>query len=199
MTSACHYRLVTRWVVDGTAEEVADIFADTESLVRWYPATYLEATVLEPGVPGGNDGKVFTVRVTGWMPHTLRFTWRVRTSRPPLQFILDATGDFEGELHCWSEPEGDRLAVYFDWRVRVAKPFVKHLSWLLRPIFVSNHLWVVARGEESLNIELRRRRAAARGVEIHERPPGPTFPQGPLSAYITSRVWSRARLEELPV
>ena len=193
MTSS-HYRLITRWTLDGTADEVAAIFSDTESLVRWYPATYLDATVLRHGVPGGDTGKIAQVRVKGWMPHTLRFTFCVSYSAPPLEFTLDTWGDFEGQLVCTSEPVGDKLALYYDWRIRVAKPFVRHFSWLLRPMFVSNHLWVVARGEESLNLELRRRRAAAQGVELAEQPPGPTFPHGPLRAYLRSPIWSLAPL-----
>src|SRR5687767_13121752 len=116
-----HYRLITRWIVDGTPDEVAGIFSDTESLTRWYPATYLESTVLRPGVPGGETGKIFRVVVKGWMPHTLTFTFHVVHSAPPLQFTLDATGDFEGRLVCTTEPVGDRLAVVYDWQVRVAK------------------------------------------------------------------------------
>lgn len=50
-------------------------------------------------------------------------------------------------------------------------------SFLLRPIFAANHRWTLARGEESLKLELARRRAP--NTEEAARiapPPGPCFP-----------------------
>ena len=65
-----HYAFVTRWVVDATAEEVADIFEDAASLERWFPAVFLESVPRE-AVPGQFLGRRVDVRVKGWMPHTL--------------------------------------------------------------------------------------------------------------------------------
>jgi hypothetical protein len=47
---------------------------------------------------------------------------------------------------------------------------------VFRPIFRANHLWAMARGEESLDLELRRRRAETE-EERRAVPaaPGPTF------------------------
>ena len=58
------------------------------------------------------------------------------------------------------------------------KPVIRGLSWLLKPIFVANHRWVMRRGRESLEIELQRRRLRARGERFEASPPGPTFPHG---------------------
>ncbi len=196
--AASHYHLVTRWVVDGTPEEVASVFSDSAALSRWFPATYLESTVLHPGMPGHEVGKVVRVRVKGWMPHTLSFVFRVVAADTPLTFTVEATGDFEGRLECRSSRLPSGTAVDFDWQIRVTKPFVRRFSWLLRPLFISNHLWVVARGEQSLNIELRRRRAEAVGHPFGERPPGPMFPHGPLSNCLDRRTWSTARLLQRP-
>ena len=47
----------------------------------------------------------------------------------------------------------------------------------MKPIFGANHRWAMARGEESLNLELARRRATDPVVrDAIKRPPGPTFP-----------------------
>ena len=49
-------------------------------------------------------------------------------------------------------------------------------SSLFRPIFGANHRWAMARGEQSLELELRRPRAAnAAERAAVPAPPGPTF------------------------
>jgi hypothetical protein len=52
--------------------------------------------------------------------------------------------------------------------VRAEKPLLRHLSFLLRPIFTLNHRWAMARGLQSLELELGRRR----GLDVPD-PPGP--------------------------
>jgi hypothetical protein len=62
-----------------------------------------------------------------------------------------------------------------NWRVRAAKPLLRYLSFLLRPVFAANHHWAMARGEESLKLELLRRRAASDEERARiPAPPGPT-------------------------
>ena len=47
----------------------------------------------------------------------------------------------------------------FDWKIRGDKLLLRYLSFLLKPIFAANHRWAMAKGEESLKLELARRRA----------------------------------------
>jgi hypothetical protein len=69
------------------------------------------------------------------------------------------------------------VQVEFDWRIDADKPLLRYGSPELKPIFNWNHRWVMARGEESLRLVLRRRAATT-----HEErdavppPPGPTWP-----------------------
>jgi len=51
---------------------------------------------------------------------------------------------------------GDVLATY-DWRVRAAKPWLRRLSPVLRPVFAWNHRWAMAKGEAGLRRDLARR------------------------------------------
>jgi hypothetical protein len=46
--------------------------------------------------------------------------------------------------------------------VRVNKPLLRRLSFLLKALFAANHRWAMARGEEAVAVELLRRRASAR-------------------------------------
>jgi hypothetical protein len=48
--------------------------------------------------------------------------------------------------------------VKYDWDINFDKPYLSKLSWLLRPIFSFNHRWAMAKGLESLQLELKRRR-----------------------------------------
>ena len=66
--------------------------------------------------------------------------------------------------------------ISYDWRVSATKPLLCRLSWLLKPVFSANHRWAMARGEESLRLELRRTAGAERpGCGTVPPPPPPTF------------------------
>jgi hypothetical protein len=73
---------------------------------------------------------------------------------------MDATGDLAGRGIWIFEQDGPFVNVTYDWTIRANKPIVEKLSFLLKPIFRSNHNWTMRKGEESLKLELLRRRAA---------------------------------------
>ncbi len=152
------YRFIDRWRVEGNAEEVADILDDALSLPRWWPSVYFEVQELEPGGEHG-VGKLISLRAGGWLPYTLRINFRTVESRYPFGFSMDATGDLQGQGIWAFEQDGAFVTVTYDWTVRADKPIVDKLSFLLKPVFRSNHNWTMRRGEESLKLELLRRRA----------------------------------------
>ncbi len=84
-------------------------------------------------------------------------------------FALEATGDLSGTGRWRFEQVGPEVVITYDWRVSATKPLLRRLSWLLRPAFSANHHWAMAKGEESLKLELRRRRA--QGPEAEPVPP----------------------------
>lgn len=170
------YHFITHWRVAGTVHEVADVLNDAKALMRWWPSVYLNVQELEPGDARG-VGKLVSVYTKGWLPYTLRWQFRVTESRYPYGFSLQALGDFDGHGVWTFEPDGAQVKITYDWRIRADKPMLRALSFLLKPIFAANHRWAMARGEESLKLELMRRRA--RTPEEAARiplPPGPTFP-----------------------
>jgi len=68
------------------------------------------------------------------------------------------------------------VIVTYDWRVTFDKAWLRRFVPVLRPILAANHRWAMARGEESLKLELRRRRAdSPTARRLIPRPPGPTF------------------------
>jgi hypothetical protein len=156
--SANDYHFIDRWRVEGTLQEVADLIEDALSLSAWWPSVYFEVREFEPGGEGGGV-KLIRLRAGGWLAYTLRINFRTTESRYPHGFTMEATGDLEGKGVWIFEPAGEFVDVTYDWTIRANKPIIDKLSLLLKPIFRSNHNWTMKRGEESLKLELLRRRA----------------------------------------
>jgi hypothetical protein len=182
--AANDYAFVTTWRLPATREEIADILSDAAGLGRWWPAVYLDVSVVEPGDADG-VGRVVELYTKGWLPYTLRWRFRVTESNPPAGFAIEAHGDFVGR-GVWTlrEVAGAPLAdgpvtdVEYDWRIRAEKGVLRRFSFLMKPIFAANHRWAMARGEESIRLELARRRAAGDPaiLSVIPAPPSPTFP-----------------------
>jgi hypothetical protein len=169
------FQFVTRWNVQSTCAEVSQILGNGPDLVRWWPSVYLDVIELERGDKDGL-GKVISLYTKGWLPYTLRWQFRISETRHPHGFTLTAWGDLTGRGEWTFEPDGDYVSITYDWRVRGDKPLFRYFSFILKPLFAANHHWAMARGEESLKLELLRRRA--RTAEERARipaPPGPTF------------------------
>jgi hypothetical protein len=177
------YHFVTVWRIPATPEEITDILGDAPALARWWPSVYLTVAEAAPGDANG-VGKVVDLWTMGFLPYTLRWRFTVTESQPPAGFKLEAKGDFVGRgiwtLHRETspgDPDGPLTTVTYDWTVIAEKGILKNLSVIMKPIFRANHHWAMARGEESLKLELARRHAAS-DPTIHtaiSAPPGPTF------------------------
>jgi hypothetical protein len=173
---APEYRFRTDWRVAGTVEEVAGVLADVRELGRWWPSVYLEVEELAPGGEGG-VGKRARLHTKGWLPYTLDWELTVVESRHPHGFTIEATGDLSGKGVWTLEPAGAWTLVTYDWHVRAEKPLLQALSPFLRPLLAANHRWAMRKGEESLALELARRRAATPADRA--KIPAPPPPAGP--------------------
>ena len=162
------YHFITHWHVQARQEDIFEVFNDAESLPRWWPAVYLEARVLANG-DENSVGKRVDLYTKGWLPYTLRWQFVVSEVTPGGS-ILVAEGDFVGRGIWTFVQDGEWVAITYDWKIYANKPLLKYLSFALRPLFAMNHRWAMARGERSLELELRRR-AGEGGVP---EPPAPT-------------------------
>ena len=168
---APEYAFLTRWRLRAKADEVFDVLADPLQLKRWWPSVYLDVKELKPAMDPNGVGRVIDLYTKGWLPYTLRWNFTVTASTRPSGFKLIAHGDFEG-TGVWTITQvGDETEAIYDWRISAEKPLLRYGSLVFRPIFAANHRWAMARGLESLELELRRRRG---DVAVPE-PPGPTF------------------------
>jgi hypothetical protein len=113
------------------------------------------------------------VRAGGWLPYTLKINFRTVESNYPHGFTMDAAGDLEGKGIWIFERDGPFVNVTYDWTIRANKPIIEKFSFLLKPIFRSNHNWTMRRGEESLKLELLRRRAQSPEERARISPPPP--------------------------
>ncbi|HSU48550.1 MAG TPA: SRPBCC family protein [Arthrobacter sp.] len=175
MGTATDYDFRTVWRVPGTPHEVAQVLGDPLTLDRWWPAVYLGLHLVEEGTESGL-GRVVDLYTKGWLPYTLRWTLTVTEPITETGFALTARGDLNGSGRWTFRQDGPETVITYHWRVSAAKKLLRRLSWLLKPAFAANHRWAMAQGEESLKLELRRRRAAD-DVSRQDipAPPGPTF------------------------
>jgi hypothetical protein len=171
--TANDYHFVTRWRVEGTRGEVADVLGDPVALSQWWPSVYLEVDEIAPPGPDGLGRRV-RLRTKGWLPYTIAWEFEVVDSRYPAGFTIVARGDFDGRGVWTFEQDGRFVNITYDWRLRAEKPLLRNLSFLLRPIFEANHKWAMAQGERSLELELARRRATSAAARAAiPPPPGP--------------------------
>jgi len=178
------YEFLTEWRVAGTVDEVKAVLGDGPSLPRWWPAVYLAVVVIDEGGAGG-EGAVIDLYTKGWLPYTLRWTLHITEPITDRGFALRATGDLEGTGAWTFAQDGPEVVINYDWRIHATKPLLRRLGWLLKPAFAANHKWAMARGEESLRLELRRQRQAS-AAPVPAPPPATfgflrraTHPSGP--------------------
>jgi hypothetical protein len=170
---ANEYQFLTRWRVQATCGEVADVLGDPLALARWWPSVYL--AVEEIVAPRSNGtGRRVRLHTRGWLPYTLRWEFEVVESQYPYGFALVASGDFNGHGVWRFIQDGRFVDVTYDWRISAEKPLLRRLSFALKPLFEANHRWAMAQGEESLKLELARRRAPTDTARMAiAPPPGP--------------------------
>lgn len=168
------YHFITHWRVESTCEEVSQIVGEGADFPRWWPSVYLDVREIERGDEYG-VGRVIDLYTKGWLPYTLRWRARGTESRYPHGFSIEATGDFVGRGIWTFAQDGGFVNVTYDWKLRADKPLLRYGSFLFKPIFGANHRWAMARGEESLKLELARRHAdSAEQCALIPEPPGPT-------------------------
>lgn len=168
------YHFVTQWRLQGTVEEVGAIIADANGLSRWWPAVYLDVQVLDVGDANG-VGAVIRLYTKGWLPYTLRWQFQVTEVEHLHRLVIRADGDFVGRGIWTFAQDGDWVNVTYDWQVEAQKTWLRRLSFLFKPLFAANHEWAMRMGEESIRLELARRRASTATERARiPPPPGPT-------------------------
>jgi len=172
MSDPAPFHFLTTWRVQGTSGEVADVLRDLRDLPRWWPAVCLAAEELEgPGDRG--LGQRVRVQCRAWLPRTLRCECRVIESRYPERVVLELRGDMTGQVTWAFAQDGAWVNVTSEWTLRTGAVEATLLDWAAGWAFERNYRWAMQQGEESLAVELLRRRAAGDPARRVPAPPGP--------------------------
>ena len=95
-------------------------------------------------------------------------------------FSLVASGDFDGRGIWTFKQDGPWVEITYDWKISAEKPLLRYFSFIMKPIFSANHYWAMAKGEESLKLELARRRATTEQERLQVPAPPPSTFNSPL-------------------
>lgn len=151
------YELVSHWRVPGRIEDAFAVLTDAPALPRWWPAAYTRVRETAPGDARG-IGRASEIVTRGILPYDVNWRLELIESEPPVRLKVRAEGDLIGFGEWRLRQDGSSADLTYDWRVRLGKPWMQRLEWLLKPLFVLNHHWVMRRGEAGLIEELSRRR-----------------------------------------
>lgn len=173
------YHFITQWRVASTCQEVTGLLGNGPDLMRWWPSVYLGVKKLQEGDENG-VGTVIDLYTKGLLPYTLRWQFTVGEAHHPNGFTLHAQGDFVGRGIWTFEQDGPFVNITYDWQISAEKPLLKKLSFLIKPIFAKNHEWAMARGYESLQLELARRHAKTDEERARIPSPPPPTTTSPL-------------------
>jgi hypothetical protein len=152
-----YFEFVTEWTVDGTLAEVNSVLKNVEGFPRWWRPVYISARIADPGEPNGVGRRVeFATR--GFLPYVLHWQLRVMQSREPFGFTFGASGDLVG-VGVWDlRPDGTRVKLRLDWKVRAHKAVIGVISFISRSMISRNHAWAMAKGQGGLQAEILRQR-----------------------------------------
>ena len=176
--AAHDYHLITHWRVRSSLEEVYGILINPRDYPRWWPEVFLRAQEVRHGdAVGASRTARFNVR--GYLPYSLWFQAEVVEARFPFGFTTEVNGDFNGRGIWTFQKAGPWVFTTFDWRVRVTKPLIRLFSFLVKPLFASNHYWVMGRGEQRLQALLRSGPRPAPAEPILRRRPHSLLPIAP--------------------
>jgi hypothetical protein len=153
------YEIVSHWRVPGRIEAVYAVLTDAPALPRWWPEAYGKVLEIAPGDPATGVGRTSAVVTRGLLPYAIHWRITLVEARRPDFIRIAAHGDVEGVGEWRLRQEDAAVALDYDWRVRVGKPWMRRFERLLKPAFVWNHNFVMRRGERGLKAELARRAA----------------------------------------
>jgi uncharacterized protein YndB with AHSA1/START domain len=154
------YEIVSRWRVAGTIEEVYGVLTDAAAMPGWWPEAYTRVSEVAPGEPDG-CGRVSDIVTRGFLPYDVNWRLTVVAVEPPTMIRVAATGDLSGEGEWRLRQDDEAVTLAYTWRVRVEKPWMERLEFLLKPLFTVNHTYVMRRGEAGLKRELARRQGTS--------------------------------------
>jgi len=170
-SNECH--VTSHWRVLGTPEEVFEIIAKAADLPRWWPAAFRDSLPIQTGDETGT-ARVVRLESRGFLPYVLRWHVVTKSVDRPHHLVNEVWGDIQGVIVWTLAADGDYTTVDSDWRISIHMPLLGLLSPIVNPFYSANHRWAMAKGEESLKLELQRLRAASQAArsQVAQPPAG---------------------------
>src|SRR4051812_8153594 len=166
------FHVRTTWCVQAEAAEVYEVLAAVVNMERWWPAAVRDALEIQSGGPA-EESLVYRITTRGWLPYVMRWHFRITHAQPSVRLGVEAWGDIEGRM-MWTLQQVEReVHAVFDAEIQLNKPPIKTLRPIYKPVFASNFHWAMARGEESLRLEIDRRHTRESDIHLLPAPAGP--------------------------
>lgn len=159
------------WKIDGTSlDELCAVLADVENYARWWPAAFVASYEVEAG-DDAERGRVVAVESKGFLPSVYRWSLRTLEVQRPERLRFETFGDLEGSASWTLSTEGSTTVATWTWEGEVHRPVARAFA----SVFTRDQAWAFARGEQSVALELARRRARSDDARAKvDAPPGPT-------------------------
>jgi hypothetical protein len=157
--AAGQLELTEIWRISASPEEAFDVLFEIKDFPRWWPASFISAREIQGGDEAG-IGRVVSVETRARLPGTLAWQLNVTAADRPHWFEAELWGDLGGTIRWSILPAADGSDVRCDLKILYRKPGTGALWPLIRQLFAAGMRWTLARGRESLELELARRRAA---------------------------------------
>jgi uncharacterized protein YndB with AHSA1/START domain len=141
------YRFVDRWTIPAQIERVYEAIGDPLGYERWWTDFVIRSTG-DAGSP--QPGKRNELLVKAYLPYKVNFGLEVVEAEAPRRILSKLSKDFDGTGEWTLRETAAGTEATLDWRPSVNHALIRRLSWLLRPLFRSNHNWAMRRGERQL-------------------------------------------------
>lgn len=142
------YRFCTTWVLEAERERVWDAIYDSDTWPEWWHGVARVERLADGNESGLGQRGVYHWRAR--LPYTVRFEMVSTLVERPRRLGGEASGELAGSGLWRLYEEGGTTAVVLDWDVRTTKPWMNLLAPVAKPIFRSNHDWLMRNGGEGL-------------------------------------------------
>jgi uncharacterized protein YndB with AHSA1/START domain len=142
------YRFLDRWHVPADPGLAWDVLGEALLYPRWWRSFCLEA-VGDAGPP--EPGARVRLLVRGFLPYRLRLEMECLEAERPRRLVTRIGGDLVGTGTWTLEPARDGgTDATLDWRPSVARPLLRGLTPVARPMLRANHTWAMRRGQREI-------------------------------------------------
>ena len=148
ITDVATYSFVDEWRINAQPEEIYALLSCPREYPQWWGEAFLEGEGDSGPAAPGKRARLLT---RGRLPYTLEWELECIEAAAPNRLDSRISGDFEGRGVWTITPHADGgCRVVLQWDIDVRKPFVRHLTPVLRSVFRWNHSWAMRHGERRM-------------------------------------------------